>query len=168
MESPEAYIPIDRRLAMAQGRDLPDRTHGTALFADLSGFTALTDALVQVLGPKRGAEELPTQLNRVYDAMIAEVHRYGGTVIGFAGDAITCWFDGDDGLRATAAAFGMQEAMAAEGLITTPGGLVVTLQIKIAVAPVSHGQPVTELPAGHRIEHHLAPLGVVFARSQAV
>jgi hypothetical protein len=25
--------------------------------------------------------------------MIAEVQRYGGSVVSFSGDAITCWFD---------------------------------------------------------------------------
>jgi len=32
-------------------------------------------------------------LNAIYDALIGEVDRLGGSVIGFAGDAITCWFD---------------------------------------------------------------------------
>jgi class 3 adenylate cyclase len=95
MEALDVYIPIDRRQAIARGKDLPDRARGAALFADISGFTPLTEALVQELGPQRGAEELARQLNRVYDALIAEVHRYGGSVIGFSGDAITCWFDDD-------------------------------------------------------------------------
>jgi class 3 adenylate cyclase len=95
MKALDVYIPIDRRQAMARGTDLPDRARGAALFADISGFTPLTEALVQELGPQRGADELTRQLNRVYDALIAEVHRYGGSVIGFSGDAITCWFDDD-------------------------------------------------------------------------
>jgi len=67
------------------------------LFADISGFTPLTEALVRTLGARRGAEELNRQLNEVYDALIAEGDRYGGSVIGFGGDAITCWFD-DQGM----------------------------------------------------------------------
>ena len=97
-----AYIPIDRRYAIVTGQDLSDRASGAALFADISGFTPLTELLAEELGPRRGAEELTRQLNRVYDALIAEVHRYRGSVIGFSGDAITCWFNADDGLRATA------------------------------------------------------------------
>ena len=46
----------------------------------------------QALGARRGVEELTRQINRVYDALIGEVERSGGSVIGFAGDAITCWF----------------------------------------------------------------------------
>ena len=42
METPSVYIPMDRRLALARGEPLPDRTHGAALFADISGFTPLT------------------------------------------------------------------------------------------------------------------------------
>ena len=44
------YIPMDRRQALARGRALPDRAEGTALVADISGFTPLTDALVRELG----------------------------------------------------------------------------------------------------------------------
>src|SRR5262245_4948381 len=98
-----AYLPTDRRQALARGEALPDRTSGAALFADVSGFTPLTEALLNELGPRRGAEELTRQLNLVYAALIAEVDRYGGSVITFGGDAITCWFDEQDltGLRQT-------------------------------------------------------------------
>ena len=93
----DAYIPLDRRRAIASGEILPDRTQGAVLFADISGFTPLTEALVATFNPKRGAEELSKQLNAVYGALIAEIHHYSGSVIGFSGDAITCWFDGDEG-----------------------------------------------------------------------
>lgn len=134
MESPEAYIPIDRRFALAHGEVLPERTHGAALFADISGFTPLTDALVRSLGPQRGADELPRQLNHVYDALIAEVDRNHGSVIGFSGDAITCWFDGDDGQRAVACGFAMQAAMQRFAAVPIPDGTTVALSIKVAIA----------------------------------
>jgi class 3 adenylate cyclase len=38
------YLPQDRLRALARGETLPDRTNGSALFADISGFTALTEA----------------------------------------------------------------------------------------------------------------------------
>ena len=110
-EAPEAYIPSDRRYAIAADRRLPERSQGTAMFADISGFTALTEALASYLGGHRASEELTRHLNRVFHALIAEVDRFGGSVIYFSGDAITCWFDGDDGIRAAAAAFAMQDAM---------------------------------------------------------
>lgn len=99
------YIPTDWRQALARGEILPERTSGAALFADISGFTPLTEALRQALGLWDGAEELTLHLNRVYDALIAQVDRYGGSVVSFAGDAITCWFaeetrrQGDKGTR---------------------------------------------------------------------
>ncbi len=88
-----AYLPMDRCHALATGATLPDRTTGAALFADISGFTPLTGALAQELGRERGAAELTRTVSQIYTALIDEVHRYGGSVIGFAGDAITCWFD---------------------------------------------------------------------------
>ncbi len=87
------YLAIDRRIALARGETLPERTYGTALFADISGFTSLAESLAQTLGAARGAEELTRQLNLVYDALIAHVHNYRGSVIGFAGDAMTCFFE---------------------------------------------------------------------------
>ena len=93
MELPETYIPIDRRLALAAGTQLPDHTSGAALFADISGFTPLTETLTRELGPQRGAEELSKQLIVIYSALITQVDRYRGSVISFSGDAITCWFD---------------------------------------------------------------------------
>ena len=134
MDNPLVYIPMDRRHALAHGVTLPDRTQGAGLFADISGFTQLTEALVRELGPQRGAEELTRYLNLVYDAVIDELHRFGGSVIAFAGDAITCWLDGDNGLRATACALAMQTAMERFAAISTPAGNTVALAMKAAVA----------------------------------
>src|SRR5919197_3470868 len=93
MEALYAYIPTDRRYALARGSALPDVSSGAALFADISGFTPLTEALVQALGPQRGSEELTRWLNDIYDAQLFEVEGYRGSVISFSGDAITCWFE---------------------------------------------------------------------------
>jgi class 3 adenylate cyclase/tetratricopeptide (TPR) repeat protein len=133
-DNPEAYIARDRRRALADGVELPDRVYGAALFADISGFTPLTEALAMELGAQRGAEELTANLGRIFHAIIAELDRFGGEVIYFSGDAVTCWVDGDDGTRATAAALAMQEAMARVGEVVTPGGTVVQLAMKVAVA----------------------------------
>jgi class 3 adenylate cyclase/tetratricopeptide (TPR) repeat protein len=133
-DNPEAYLSRDRRRALAEGRELPDRVHGSALFADISGFTPLTEALVEELGPQLGAEELTANLNRVFHAVIAELDRFGGDVIYFSGDAITCWIDGDDGARAAACGLAMRDTMERVGAVHTPGGSVVRLGMKIAVA----------------------------------
>jgi class 3 adenylate cyclase len=95
------------------------------------------------LGAGRGAEELTRQLNGVYDALIAEVHRHQGSVISFSGDAITCWFDDDPstlptvagqaGLRATVCALNMQQVMTRFAEMKTPSGILVSLGLKAAV-----------------------------------
>ena len=107
----QTYLPQDRLRALARGEAMPDHTSGAALFADISGFTRLTEALTLELGPQRGIEELSRQINAVYERLIAEVEKYGGSVLSFAGDAITCWFDGDIGLDAVASSLAMQAAM---------------------------------------------------------
>ena len=113
---------------------MPDRVHGAGLFADISGFTPLTEALANELGPQRGAEVLTAILGDVISAVIDELDRFGGDVIYFSGDAITCWIDGDDGTRATACALAMQAAMARVGSVTTPAGTPITLAMKVAIA----------------------------------
>ena len=135
------YLPLDRRFALAQGTTLPDRMHGAALFADVSGFTPLTEELARELGPQRGAEELTLHLNRVFDALIAEVDGYHGSVVSFSGDAITCWFDGGDQIenelasqRAVACALAMQRAMGQIASGVTPAGNTFSLAMKAAVA----------------------------------
>jgi class 3 adenylate cyclase/tetratricopeptide (TPR) repeat protein len=125
------YLPQDRQRALANHSTLPDRANGAALFADISGFTALTESLREKLGTRLGAEALNTQLGAVYSALITEVEKYGGSVIGFAGDAMMCWFDNqipssdrDGSALAVACAFGMQAAIRA----------FPTLALKVAVA----------------------------------
>ncbi len=134
MQKYSVYLPIDRQHAIANSMPLPNRTQGAALFADISGFTPLTEALVREFGPQRGAEELTRYLNLVYDALIDCLHSYGGAVISFAGDAITCWFEADDGLQAAACALEMQTVMKQFALINLTGGFSVSLAVKIAVA----------------------------------
>lgn len=134
MEVLTTYLPQDRCHALARGAALPDRCHGAALFADISGFTPLSENLARSLGPRRGAEELTVHLNAVYDALIHEVDRQGGSVIAFAGDAITCWFDGDDGWRAVASALAMQRAMARFAVVPLADGTCVALAVKTSVA----------------------------------
>src|SRR4051812_49906653 len=116
------------------------------MFADISGFTALSEALASELGGHRASEELTAHLNRVFHALIAEVDAYGGSVIYFSGDAITCWFDGDDGLHAVAAALAMQDALARGGRIATRASTA-SLAVKVAVA-AGGGRP--GLPAPPR------------------
>ena len=160
-ETVSVYIPMDRRQALAHGRRLPEYAQGAALLADVSGFTALTESLANELGRQRGAEEIIRQLNRVYTVLIDAVHRYGGSVISFSGDSITCWFDELDPLggrwlgapieRAMAGAFAMQTGMHQFAAITTPAGTTVALAIKVAVA----AGPTRRLLVGEGTPHQI-------------
>lgn len=128
------YLPMDRRQAIAAGTDLPSKSFGAGLFADISGFTPLTEALAKEYGPLRGAEELTSYLNMVYDGLIGVLHRFGGSVIGFSGDAITCWFEGDNGDRAVACGLEMQREMAKLSTIVINPDTSVSLAIKVAIS----------------------------------
>jgi predicted ATPase/class 3 adenylate cyclase len=147
MSNLATYIPLDRRRALARGESLPDYARGAVFFADISGFTPLTELLVQKVGPRQGADALARQLNRVYGALIADVHRQGGSVIGFSGDAITCWFDaaqpdpdapGADlpraALRAITAALAMQQSIARLATIPVAPDLAISLSVKASIA----------------------------------
>lgn len=59
MDTFAAYIPIDRRLALWQGISLPDTAVGAALFADISGFTPLTERLALLFGPGAAQKNSP-------------------------------------------------------------------------------------------------------------
>lgn len=131
------YVPIDRRRAASVSREGTDRTEGAALFADLSGFTRLTQALASAYGPYRGAEELTGYLARAYEALIGAVHAEHGATVGFSGDAVTCWFEGDDGRAAVRAGFAMQHALAE--LPPALAGRPEEVQLAVKVAVV-HGR----------------------------
>ncbi|MBK8031026.1 MAG: tetratricopeptide repeat protein [Chloroflexi bacterium] len=135
-----SFLPIDRRHSLARGMSIPSSAAGSVLFADISGFTPLTEALARALGPRLGAEELTRQLNRVYDALIRQMDRFGGTITNFNGDALTCWFPSGDGSlreaaqRALTCAFGLQDAMQTFAEVSLPNGETASLSLKVAVA----------------------------------
>lgn len=64
-----------------------NRLSGAVLFADLSGFTSLTETLAR-RGPA-GAEELTGLLNAYFARLIDLIDAHGGDVVKFAGDAMT-------------------------------------------------------------------------------
>ena len=131
-----AYLPQDRLRQLSGSEVVPERGSGSVLFADVVGFTGLTTRLAELYGPRRGAEEVPVYLNRLYEALNTEVQVRGGSVIGFAGDAITCWFAADDGRLAVECGLAMQQAMAPFGQLALGGaakGESISLALKVAV-----------------------------------
>ncbi|HMO57963.1 MAG TPA: adenylate/guanylate cyclase domain-containing protein, partial [Roseiflexaceae bacterium] len=99
--------------------DTPDMISGTywngsVLFADLSGFTALS-ARLSTLG-KQGSEEISLIINHLFATLGDEIHHYSGTLLKFGGDALTAFFDaatlGDEhAAYAAHAALAMQQRM---------------------------------------------------------
>ena len=145
------YLPQDRLRALARGESLRDRMSGAALFADISGFTALTEALRNALGSRRGAEELTRRIEAVYSALITQIELFGGSVIDFAGDSMLCWFDEDLSLvaetessttvsqlsstgRAVACGVALQHAMRAFARIVLPDKSTTALTLKVSIA----------------------------------
>lgn len=86
-----SYVPalIKHRLAADPTPiDIPQSHHfpTAVLYADISGFTALTERLAHH-GPA-GAEELTSLLNTYFGRLIRRITDHGGDVVKFAGDAL--------------------------------------------------------------------------------
>ncbi len=110
------------------------RFEAASLFVDISGFSAVTDALMR--HGQHGAEVMATLMRTIFDPLVASVFAHGGFITNFAGDAFTALFPTDTasaGLparsqppaslrHALAAARTIQSAMTANALQTTPYG----------------------------------------------
>eukprot|EP00820_Chromera_velia_P016442 Cvel_26024.t1-p1 / transcript=Cvel_26024.t1 / gene=Cvel_26024 / organism=Chromera_velia_CCMP2878 / gene_product=Adenylate cyclase type 10, putative / transcript_product=Adenylate cyclase type 10, putative / location=Cvel_scaffold3031:619-7739(-) / protein_length=677 / sequence_SO=supercontig / SO=protein_coding / is_pseudo=false len=68
------------------------RCQAAVVFADASGFTAMTEKLSK---QPNGAEMLSNCINSFFAKILDEVKRYGGDIIKFSGDAITIVFAAD-------------------------------------------------------------------------
>lgn len=154
-EALRPYLAEDRLHALARGLPLPDRTSGAVLFADIVGFTSLTEALTQRLGSREGVETLTDQINAVYGDLTRVVARWRGSLIGFSGDAITCWFDDCDGdapLRAAACGLELQAAITPFAALQLPGGGTTKLTLKVAVTAGPARRFVVGDPAIQRLD----------------
>jgi class 3 adenylate cyclase/tetratricopeptide (TPR) repeat protein len=128
---------------------------------DFSGYTMLTEAFVNRHGTLHGADRMTFWLNQAYDCLIELIHRFGGCVVGFSGDAMTCWFDGDSGHRACIAALKMRDAVESLSKECTDIEKVQPLAIKVSIASglvqrLTVGKPefrLYDLLAGRILEH---------------
>lgn len=97
MVETELLLPYLPRLARDWGVD-PDLRHlefeGTLLFADLSGFTAMTERLAAI--GRRGAEEVSSIISDTFAALLVPVYEAGGSLVKFGGDALFLMFRGAD------------------------------------------------------------------------
>jgi class 3 adenylate cyclase/tetratricopeptide (TPR) repeat protein len=120
--SPQAYTP--RHLAekiLTTGSALSgERKQVTVLFVDVSGFTSLSERL--------DPEDVHRLMSRAFDLMLAEVHRYEGTVNQFLGDGIMALFGApiaheDHARRAVHAALGIARAIESYQAELAPRGI---------------------------------------------
>ncbi len=74
---------------------------GAALFADVAGFTALTEAM-DATGPA-GVEDLSRVLNACFTVVVDIIEEHGGLVVKFTGDGLAAvWRGGDHPARLAA------------------------------------------------------------------
>jgi class 3 adenylate cyclase/tetratricopeptide (TPR) repeat protein len=110
-EAPSAYTPkhlADKILRSASAL-AGERKQVTILFVDVSGFTSLSEQL--------DPEDVHRLMTRAFELMLAEVHRYEGTVNQFLGDGIMALFGApiaheDHARRAVHAALGIRSTLA--------------------------------------------------------
>ncbi len=104
---------------------------GTLLFADISGFTAMSERLSRI--GREGAEEITSLVNRYFDVMLHLIREYDGQLIKFGGDALLALFpEPADADRAASAGLHMQMAMA-EFVETRTSQGTFPLQMKIGL-----------------------------------
>src|SRR3989454_11782228 len=84
--SPESYTPkhLVEKILTSKSALEGERKQVTVLFVDVSGFTSLSERV--------DPEEVHRLMSRAFDLMLAEVHRYEGTVNQFLGDGIMALF----------------------------------------------------------------------------
>ena len=125
------------------GRDQPlrepegERLVAAVLFADISGFTALTKRLART-GPG-GVEELTELLNGCFGQLVQLVVDHGGEVVKFAGDALLALWAADEGLpvvtaRAASCGLAMQPVLHASELAA---GTHLSVRVGIGAGQVS-------------------------------
>jgi Double zinc ribbon/Adenylate and Guanylate cyclase catalytic domain len=84
-----------------------ERSQVTVLFADIAGFTSLAEG--------RDPEDIHQIVDRCFEAITAEVHRFEGTINQYTGDGVMALFGApiaheDSARRAVHAALGIQRA----------------------------------------------------------
>ena len=109
---PQSYTPahLAQRILKDRGALSGERKLVTVLFADVSGFTSLSERL--------DPEEVHGLIKQAFDLMLAEIHRYEGTVNQFLGDGLMALFGApiaheDHAVRAAHGALALQRALAA-------------------------------------------------------
>jgi class 3 adenylate cyclase/tetratricopeptide (TPR) repeat protein len=98
-----------------------EQVDGSLLFADVSGFTRLSERLARK--GRAGSEEMVDAISTVFGPLIAEISAADGDVLKFGGDALLVLFRDEGHLRrAASAAVAVRRALRRVGSIRTAGG----------------------------------------------
>jgi class 3 adenylate cyclase/tetratricopeptide (TPR) repeat protein len=115
-----------------------ERRQVTVLFADIAGFTSLAEG--------RDPEEVHQIVDRCFEAITAEVHRFEGTINQYTGDGVMALFGApiaheDSARRAVHAALGIQRAMRdLSGELEALKGPAIRMRIGLNTGPVVVGR----------------------------
>src|SRR5438105_7091737 len=142
VESPRvaSYTPkhLAEKILKARSALEGERRQVTVLFADLAGFTALAE--------KRDPEEVHEIIDRCFELITAEVHRFEGTVNQYTGDGVMALFGApiaheDAPRRAAHAALGVQQALREYGRqLHAERGVTLKLRVGMNTGPVVVGK----------------------------
>src|SRR3989475_2307992 len=84
--SPAGYTPkhLAEKILTSKGALEGERKSVTVMFSDVSGFTAMSERL--------DPEEVHAIMDRAFEVILNEVHRYEGTINQFLGDGVMALF----------------------------------------------------------------------------
>src|SRR5437667_6963878 len=115
-----------------------ERRQVTVLFADVAGFTTLAERL--------DPEDVHRIINRCFELITAEVHRFEGTINQYTGDGVMALFGApiaheDAPRRAAHAALGIQRALGDYSReLESGGGPAIQMRIGLNTGPVVVGR----------------------------
>ncbi len=124
-------------------RQLSGQFHAVGMFADMSGFSAMTDELMT--HGQHGAEVLAVVLRKAFGPMIQSVYEQGGFVATQAGDAFTALFPYTENPRQAAhqaltAAVEIQQHIQSQARPITPyGEFAIAVKVGLAIGEVQWG-----------------------------
>ena len=130
------YMPRAVLARLARPIDvLSETVECTMVFADVSGFTRLSERLAR--RGQEGAEQLVDVINACFTALLAEAYGRGGSLVKFGGDAMLLLFydqrgDEQHAVRACCAAAEMRRVLREVGRIRV-GDANVTLRMSVGV-----------------------------------
>src|SRR5205814_7568435 len=109
--SPQSYTPrhLAEKILSTRSAVEGERKQVSVMFTDVSGFTAMSERL--------DPEEVHGIMDRVFEVVLAAVHRYEGTINQFLGDGVMALFGApiaheDHAHRALSAALAIQRELA--------------------------------------------------------